>query len=220
MKHRTLPATSIAPNNGWLEYYFPIGGGQLQSEPPNNGKQHPDVVISGGDEMGGHHQHPTCWGTPMPHVVENCPNADATLLWHAFPTSHRHCPAFDAKEWTNHGLTLSLVLYIYIPWKSKNEQRMVRIPRYWWAKFSLWTSCRNIEIRYTWVLEPITSHQSHFPSCLYFLSKWCWRHMELVKNGKWQLVDPRHAFQEQLNWQWSCLVMDKWCEIVKENRKS
>ena len=71
-------------------------------------------VISGGDEMGGHHQHPTCWGTPMPHVVENCPNADATLLWHAFPTSHRHCPAFDAKEWTNHGLTLSLVLYIYI----------------------------------------------------------------------------------------------------------
>ena len=24
-KHVTLPETNVAPENGWLEYYFPIG---------------------------------------------------------------------------------------------------------------------------------------------------------------------------------------------------
>ena len=125
LKHRTLPATSIAPNNGWLEYYFPIGGGQLQSEPPNNGKQHPDVVISGGDE----------WGPPSTSNLLRYTNA--TCRRETVPT--RTPPCCDTLFQLHIGAaqplmqkdvdkSMSLTLFlgtIHIPWKSKNEQRMV-----------------------------------------------------------------------------------------------
>ena len=29
-RHPTLPKTNIAPTNGWLEYYFPIGEAYFQ----------------------------------------------------------------------------------------------------------------------------------------------------------------------------------------------
>ncbi len=30
VKYTTLPETNIAPENGWLEYYFPIGEAYFQ----------------------------------------------------------------------------------------------------------------------------------------------------------------------------------------------
>jgi len=34
-KHVTLPETNVAPENGWSEYYFPIGEANRQSTTEN-----------------------------------------------------------------------------------------------------------------------------------------------------------------------------------------
>ena len=35
-QHVTLPETNVAPENGWLEYYFPIGEANDQSTTENS----------------------------------------------------------------------------------------------------------------------------------------------------------------------------------------
>ena len=51
-KQHTLPETNIAPENGWLEYYFPIGEPYFQGLPPrkwtNVDPEFRDHQLSGG----------------------------------------------------------------------------------------------------------------------------------------------------------------------------